>query len=44
MHYEEGEGGSMCGRGDGQRLTTSTLFPALGAVVRQRGNGVSWVD
>ena len=30
--------------GGGTRRSLTTLFPELGTVVRQRGNGVSWDD
>ena len=42
MHSTEGEAGSVCGRGD-ESAPYCAVFPELGAVARQRGNGISWV-
>ena len=42
MHSTEGEAGSVCGRGD-ESAPYHAVFPELGAVVRQKGNGISWV-
>ena len=43
MHSTEGEAGSVCGRGDESAPYYYAVFPELDAVVRQRGNGISWV-
>ena len=43
MHYGEREPGSVR-VGGGTRQCLTTLIPELGALARQRGNGVSSVD
>ena len=52
-HFQAGKGDLPCITnkarpgvyvGGGARQRLPTLFPELAAVVRQRGNGFSWVD